>query len=118
MIAFVFGSLILIDTDQPGYDISLPLIFAVGGASAFILAFVVGLALKSHRRPVVSGREEMLGASGYAVTAFETQGTVHVHGEMWQARTDQPLEKNQTIRVTGREGMVLSVTPNDEEAAS
>ena len=119
VIAFVVGSLILVDTDQPGYGISLPLIVTVAVASAFTLVFVVGMALKSHRRPVVSGGEEMLGASGYAIAAFDKLGTVHVHGEMWQARTARPLEKNQPIRVTGREGLVLQVTPtNEEEAAS
>jgi membrane-bound serine protease (ClpP class) len=115
VIAFVVGSLILIDTDQPGYGISLPLIVTVAITSAFLLAFVVGLALKSHRRPVVSGREEMLGATGYAVEPFEREGKVHVHGEMWRARTDRPLEKDQAIRITGREGLLLSVTPTQEK---
>jgi len=115
VVAFVIGSLILIDTDQPGYGISLPLIVTVAVASAFMLVLVAGMALRSHRRPVVSGREEMLGARGYAVTAFDTRGTVHVHGEMWQARSDRPLEENQPIRVTGREGLMLKVTPTDEE---
>ena len=115
VIAFVIGSLILIDTDQPGYGISLPLIITLGVSSAFLLAFVVGLALKSHRRPVVSGREEMLGTRGYAVKPFDSEGTVHVHGEMWRALTDRPLKKSQAIRVTGREGLVLRVTPTDEK---
>jgi membrane-bound serine protease (ClpP class) len=115
VIAFVIGSLILIDTDQPGYGISLPLIITVAVASAFMLVFVVGMALESHRRPVVSGREEMLGAAGYAVESFDGEGKVHVHGEMWRARTDRPLEKNQAIRVTGRDGLILSVTPTQEK---
>jgi membrane-bound serine protease (ClpP class) len=117
VIAFVVGSLILIDTDQPGYGISLPLIITVAISSAVMLAFVVGMALKSHRRPVVSGREEMLGATGYAVKPFDLEGTVHVHGEMWRALTDRPLAKNQMIRVTGREGLILRVTPTEEEEA-
>jgi membrane-bound serine protease (ClpP class) len=115
VIAFVFGSLILIDTDLPGYGISLPLVLTLAVASAFLLVVVVGMALKSHRRPVVSGREEMLGAKGYAVEGFSTEGTVHVHGEIWQARTDHPVDMNQPVRVTGREGLVLMVTPTDGE---
>jgi membrane-bound serine protease (ClpP class) len=115
VIAFVIGSLILIDTDLPGYGISPPLVLTVAVASAFLLVFVIGMALEARRRPVVSGSEEMLGARGYALEGFSTQGTVHVHGEIWQARTDQPLEKRQLFRVTGREGLVLLVTPTDEK---
>lgn len=118
VIAFVIGSLILIDTDQPGYGISLPLIFAVAIASAFLLVLVVGMALKSRRRPVVSGREELLNAPGYAVEAFSNLGTVHVHGETWQARTDRPLKKDQPVRIVGREGLVLLVKPTEEKEAS
>jgi membrane-bound serine protease (ClpP class) len=118
VIAFVVGSLILIDTEQPGYGISLPLIITVAVASAFMLVFVVGMALESHRRPVVSGREEMLGATGYAVEPFDGEGRVHVHGEIWLARTDRPLDKNQVIRVTAREGLILSVTPTEEKEAA
>ena len=118
VIAFVVGSLILIDTDQPGYGISLPLVITLGVASAFLLVFVVGMALESRRRPVVSGREELQGARGYAIDGFSTQGSVQVHGEIWLARTDHPLEKNQPVRITAREGLVLLVTPTDKEEAS
>ncbi|MCP4288426.1 MAG: hypothetical protein GY792_29030 [Gammaproteobacteria bacterium] len=45
--AFVFGSLILIYTNLPGYGISLPLILTLAVATAFLLAIVVGMALKS-----------------------------------------------------------------------
>ncbi|MGD8912724.1 MAG: nodulation protein NfeD, partial [Candidatus Thiodiazotropha sp.] len=59
VIAFTIGSLILVDTDQPGFGISLPLVLVVAVSSAFILVFVIGMAIKSRRSPIVSGREEM-----------------------------------------------------------
>ncbi|MDJ0806142.1 MAG: nodulation protein NfeD [Gammaproteobacteria bacterium] len=118
VIAFVAGSLILIDTDQPGYGISLPLIFTVAVASAFLLVFVVGMALKSRRRPVVSGREELLGADAVAIEGFTRDGPVHAHGEVWRAHTDQPVTKAQRVKITGRDGMVLQVTPIEDEEAS
>ena len=118
VIAFVVGSLILIDTDQPGYGISLPLVLTIAVTSAFLLVFVIGMALESRRRPIVSGREELLDARGYAVEGFSAQGKVHVHGEIWQAHTDRPLEKRQPVRVTGREGLMLQVTPTEGEESS
>ncbi len=118
VISFVTGSLILIDTDQPGYGVSLPLVIGIAIVSAFLLVFIVSMALKSRRRPVVSGREELLGARGYAVEPFSTQGSVHVHGEIWLAHSDIPVAKDQPIYVIGREGMVLLVTPKQVEEAT
>ena len=53
--AFVFGALLLIDSDTPGFGIPLPLIGAVAVVSAAFVAGVVGMAAKARRRPVVSG---------------------------------------------------------------
>ena len=119
VIAFVVGSMILIETDQPAYGISLPLIFTVAICSAVLLAVVVGMALKSHRQRAVSGDDELFSAQGYAIDAFEKQGTVRVQGEIWDARSDRPLRKNQAVRVIGRNGLVLKVTPgtNEEESS-
>jgi membrane-bound serine protease (ClpP class) len=115
VIAFVIGSLILIDTDHPEYGLSLPLISVVALSSAFLLMFTIGLAIKSHRKPVVSGREEMLNSRGQVVDDFTREGRVLVHGEVWQAHSKHPLRKNQKVRVTGRRGLILDVTPLDEE---
>jgi membrane-bound serine protease (ClpP class) len=121
VVAFVIGSLILIDTDQPGYGISLPLIIVVAISSAFLLVLIVGMTLKSHRKPVVSGMEEMLDAIGLAQEAFAADGRVRIHGEIWKAHTDYPVKKGQQVRVTGWDGLVLRVTPSvddNPEAAS
>ena len=113
--AFVFGSLVLIDTEQPGYGISLPLVLTVGIASAFLMVLIIGMALKSQRRPVVSGKEELLGARGLVLEDFSGEGRVRVHGEVWAARCDLPLHRKQSVRIAGRDGLVLKVMPIEEE---
>ena len=116
--AFVFGSLILIDTDQPGYGISLPLILTLALTTAFLLVILVGMALKSRKRPVVSGREELLGAEGVVLYDFNDRGEIRIHGEVWSAHTDQPLHRNQSVRVTRRDGLTLWVTPKGKREDS
>lgn len=115
VIAFTIGSLILIDTDQPGYGIALPLILLVAVSSAFLMVFVIGMAVKSRHRPVVSGREEMLASEGVVVEDFTGVGDIRVHGEIWRAQSEQPLCKDQPVRITGREGLVLKVMPVEKE---
>jgi len=111
IVAFVTGSVILIDVDLPGYGINLGIIagFAVSSAAFFILA--LGLVFKARRNPIVSGKEEMIGASCVALEAFETQGRVRVHSELWAARTSTPMRKGEKARVNAIHGLVLDVTP-------
>jgi membrane-bound serine protease (ClpP class) len=110
-VAFVFGSLILFDTDVPGFGVAWPLVAAVTVVSVLFFFGVVYLALKARRRPVVSGHEEMVGAVGEALEDFAHDGRVRVHSEEWQARTATPLRPGQKIRVTGRDGLTLTVEP-------
>jgi membrane-bound serine protease (ClpP class) len=113
--AFVFGSVVLIDSEAPGFGINRGLIggFALSSAAFFIL--VLGILLKARRRPIVSGREELLGGIGEAMEDFAETGMVRVHSETWRARTDRPLHKNDKIRITGLDGLLLSVTPFQSE---
>ena len=111
MISFVIGSVILMHTGVPGYGIALPVVVGVAIAAAGVLAGIVWMAMRSHKRPVVSGREEMVGAVAEVVADFEGLGTVHVHGERWQARSDVPLKRGQAVTVTGMHGLVLDVQP-------
>ena len=119
IVAFVVGSVILMDTEAPGFGISLPLVLSLAVVSALTLFFIVGLAVRSHRRPVVSGGEELVGARGTAAEDFSGPGSVRVHGEVWTARSEVPLRKGQPIRVMGRDGLVLQVGPftPDKETA-
>ncbi|MES9919446.1 MAG: NfeD family protein [Candidatus Thiodiazotropha sp.] len=115
VIAFIIGSLILVDTDQAGFGISLPLILGVAVSSAFLMVFVIGMVIKSRHRPVVSGREEMLTSEGIVMEDFTGEGDIRVHGEVWRAHSEQPLQKDQLVQITGRDGLVLKVIPADKE---
>jgi len=113
VIAMVIGSIILIDTDVPGFMVSRPLIGAISLASALGLMAIIGIAVKARNRPVVAGREQLVGATGTALLDFELQGSVFVHSERWSAITDVPLFEGQPIVVTGIDGLTLKVRPTD-----
>jgi membrane-bound serine protease (ClpP class) len=109
--AFVVGSLILVDTDVPGFGLSVPLVLSLALASSLLLFAVVALALRSHGRPVVTGAEELIGAFGTALSGFPGAGTVHLHGEVWSARSEVPIEPGGPVRVIARDGLSLIVSP-------
>ena len=109
--AFVFGSVILIDSDVPGFGVSTSLIFSIALAGSLTLFGIVWFAMKSRVRPVVSGIEEMAGASAQALEDFDDEGQVWVHGERWLARSRNPVTKGQRLKITMVDGLVLHVEP-------
>lgn len=109
--AFVVGSLILVDTDVPGFGLSVSLVLSLAVASSLLLFAVVTLALRSHGRPVVSGAEELIGAVGTALSGFPGEGSVHLHGEVWSARSKVAIEPGGPVRVVARDGLSLVVLP-------
>lgn len=111
VVAFVIGSVILMDTDVPGFGVSLLLIGSVALVSSVLFTIVLVMALKARRRPVVSGQEQLLGAAAEVIRDFEREGVVHLHGENWSAHSDVPLLKGQQVRVKKIDGLVLWVEP-------
>lgn len=116
-IAFVIGSVILIDTDVPGYGVPLSLVLGIAAAGAAFLFLVVGMALKARKRPVVSGREELLGSGGEVLEDCDGEGWARVHSETWRIRSTAPLKAGQRVRVAAVTGLMLEVIPETREGA-
>jgi len=109
VIAFVLGSVMLIDTDLPGYGISWALIVPLAATSALFSFAVGGMALRARRRPVLTGGEELPGMQGEVLEDIEGEGWARVHGELWRVRSRQPLARGARVRVTARHGLILEV---------
>lgn len=114
LIAFVIGSVMLVDTDLPGYGIPWMLIVPVAAASALFSFFVAGMAVRARARPVATGAEEMIGAAGEILADMEHEGWARVHGEQWRVRSAVPLARGRRVRVRARHDLVLEVEPADE----
>jgi membrane-bound serine protease (ClpP class) len=112
--AFVFGSVILIDADVPGFGVSTPLIVTVASVGALALLGMIWLAMRARMLPVVSGAEEMTREVATALEDFDREGAVRVHGERWRAQTRTPIRKGQRLRVRKVDGLVLHVEPDTE----
>ena len=104
IVAFVIGSMMLIN------GIPWRVIVPVAAASALFIFLVARMALKARKRPVVSGREELIGSIGEVLDDFDGQdGWARVHGETWRIKSSQPLQRKQKIRVVRMDGLVLEV---------
>ncbi len=111
--AFVFGSIILLDTDIPGMQIARSLIFGIALVAALLLLALVYSLMRIRRRPAVSGADHMLGQIAEALEDFQDTGTVFVNGESWNAHSDAPVHKGDRLRITNIHGLVVEVTPTE-----
>ncbi len=113
VIAFVLGGLMLMDTDAPGFGISPGVLVAMALVSAALIVGVGTLALRARSRPVVSGREEMVGAPGRVEVVDGADLWVRVHGESWHARVEggARLAVGEAVEVRGIDGLTLIVRP-------
>jgi len=109
VIAFIVGSILLIDSDVPGFGIPLSLIAALAVASAAFILLVGGMAARARKRPIVAGREELVGASGEVISGAGGEVWARVHGETWRVRSGEPLASGERVRVTGVDGLTLDV---------
>jgi membrane-bound serine protease (ClpP class) len=115
VIAFVVGSIMLIDTEVEGYGVSWPVIITAGILGAVIFGGIATLAMRARSRSVVTGQEEMLNSIGEALESFKAEGRVRVHSEDWSARSSVPLKRGQKVKVVAMDGLVLIVEPANPE---
>ena len=115
VIAFVFGSVILFDIEGNEIQVATPLIATISLVSAGFFLVVIRMVVAAHRKPVVSGVEEMLGSIGEVLEDFDLRGPVRIHGEIWQGSTHTPLQRGHRVRVTAIDGLILKVEPVGED---
>ena len=114
VVAFLIGSIILFDTDLPGYRVSIPIVLAVTASTGGVMVFVVGAAIRAWQSPVVSGGEAILGGEAVALEDFERDGSVRAFGEVWRAKSEKPVSKGARLTVVSREGLDLGVEPSED----
>ncbi len=115
--SFIIGSLILFDSPLPGGRVSWPTILSMLTVLLLFIFVILRAVLKAHQNRVSTGLEGMVGAQGIALKDFQDKGTVRVHGEIWSAKTDTPLSREDEIEVKSVNGMLLSVTKKGASAS-
>lgn len=110
-VALMAGLLLLFDRDVPGLALPLWFLGAIVAASAAFVLLGGSMALRAHRRPVVTGSEQLIGAPGVVHRSGPAGSWAHVHGESWQVTSDAPLVPGQRVRVIARRGLTLVVAP-------
>jgi len=114
VLALVLGSLMLFRV--PGYTIRLAwsvFIPTVGVISAFFVT-VATLAFRAQVSKPQTGAEGLLGMIGEVKQDLQPAGKIFVHGELWNAVSDQDLRVGEKVQVVAVENLRLKVEKIDD----
>jgi membrane-bound serine protease (ClpP class) len=114
IVAFVIGSIILMDTDVESFQIGIPVIAAITIVSGLFLVITLGIFMKMRGKSVQSGIERMIGDAGVAIDDFDRQGHVKVRSEIWRAFSETPIASGDRVKVVSVDGLHLNVTKENE----
>ncbi len=109
VVSLTLGSLMLFDApgayQKLAWKVLIPTVLAVSG----FFAVVATLAFKAYMRKPVAGSRGMIGEKGSAMSRIAPRGRVFVHGEIWDALSEEPIEEGERVEVTGIQGLTLQV---------
>ena len=94
----------------PFARISFEIIIPVVAVTAACCIITVYLAVKAYRRKPATGREGIVGEVGIAKSAIDPEGKVFVHGEYWDALSDEPIPQGSAVKVVSVGSIKLKVT--------
>ncbi len=120
-ICVVVGTLFFIDRASPDYHFD-PAAFTVSPwivwptplALAAVLGFMAWKIAGARREPLQLGAPALVGSRGEALSDVGAAGgEVFVHGEYWRARSELPIPRGARVRVTGVDGLVVTVVADE-----
>jgi len=111
VIAFVIGSLFLIDSSETNIVVNRSIVFGAAAGMTSIILGVGYLVARDRLRTAQTGREALIGAVGAVREAIApgAPGKLFVHGELWRAVGAEPIAPGQAARITAVSGLELTV---------
>jgi membrane-bound serine protease (ClpP class) len=113
IVSMLLGALMLIRSPLTSGGVSLAVALAVTVPFAVLTIFLMRLVIKSRGWKQTTGREQLIGEEGAAIQEFgggeSRRGQIRVHGELWNAVSQEPIAKGARVRVLGVDGLTLHV---------
>ena len=113
VISLLMGSIMLFQSPEDYMRVSLSVIIPAVLVSAAFFIFAVTMAIRARLTKPTTGKEGLVGEVGIASTTIAPEGKVAVHGEFWNAVSDQPIEKGDKIQIIGTINLKVKVKKID-----
>ena len=109
IITLTLGSLMLFDSPLPflrvSYNVLIPVVVII--SACFIL--VISLAIKAYSKKPTTGKEGLVGEIGMSKSPIDPSGKVFIHGEYWDAVSDEAIPEETRVQVTEVNNIELKV---------
>ncbi len=109
LVAMILGAMMLVDSPLPELRVDPWRLFPVILAFAAFAIALVRLVLQAQRWRALTGAEGLVSLRGEAATDLDPEGWVSVQGELWRARSDEPVRRGETVEVVSSKGLRLRV---------
>jgi membrane-bound serine protease (ClpP class) len=109
LISMTIGSIMLFDSPLPFFRVSLKVILPAVILTTLFFSLTIYLAVKAFRRKPVTGTEGLIGLEGEARTDIHHSGQAFIHGELWQAWSDDPVSAGEKVIVEKVEDLKLKI---------
>lgn len=110
VVSIFLGSTMLIDSEDPALQISRAILYPTLALSVILSLGIVLLATRTRSLKKLGGIEGMIGETGLVKEALNPQGRVLVHGELWEAEADNPINEGERVQVDLVEGLRIKVS--------
>jgi membrane-bound serine protease (ClpP class) len=109
VISLFLGSLMLFQSPAEYMRLSLSVIVPAVLVTSGFFIFAMTMAIRARLKKPTTGLEGLIGETGIVAIPLTPEGKVSVHGEFWNAVSDQPIEKGEKAKVIGVTHLKLKV---------
>ena len=109
IVSLVIGSIMLIDLPASWLSLSWQPMLTVVLLAIILFLGVLTYAIRAQLAKVKTGREGLVGETGVARTDIAPSGKVFVHGELWDAMSEEPLRAGEQVKAVAVTGMTVKV---------
>ncbi len=107
--ALLLGAIMLFRGGGPGMSVSWSVLIPTVITVSLFFIIVAAIVFRSHLRRAMTGAPGMVGERGLAYTELNLEGKVFVHGEYWQARSEEPIKAGEAVEVVQVKDLKLLV---------
>jgi membrane-bound serine protease (ClpP class) len=91
------------------FNIRFLIFVAIGLIAVALNIFLALLVYRAMKKKPTTGQEGMIGEIGVVISTINNEGQVFVHGEIWQAESDEILHRGEKVIVQKVQGLKLRV---------
>ncbi len=109
IIALILGSMMLFQGKEPAIRPALKVLVPTVAAVSIFFTVVAVLAIRAVSTRPKTGSPALIGETGVVREWSKARGKVFVHGEYWNAASDEILEKGTEVEVVAVDRLLLKV---------